>query len=113
MHSCVLQVTGWTTKVNIIHHLFPITPVQLGPGFVIGVERVVTKVPGQFSLSDSSSTGFAQAIHFSSDKISHELVLSSFDRSGWLVSHCNVSGPMVKVAIPPDGFAVITRRFPK
>jgi hypothetical protein len=80
----------------VIRHLYPITPVQLGPGFVIGVERVVTKVPGHFS--------------FATIMLQEEvLVLRSFDSSGWLVATANVSGPTVNVVVPTDGFAVIHR----
>lgn len=94
------QVTGWRTKENVIRHLCPITPVQLGSGFVIGVERVVTKVSGEFSLpSDSLSR---PASH-------EELVLRSFDGDGWLLATTTVTGQKVKVVVPPDGFAVITR----
>ena len=37
-----------------INHMFPITPVELGKGFVIGKERIVTAVAGTFQwLHDS------------------------------------------------------------
>ena len=89
------NVTGWRTKESIIRHIYPITPLRLGAGFIIGAERVVTKVPGEFSLPSRVSP----------------LVLRSFDSRGWLVATANVSGPSVTVDVPADGFAVITRNL--
>lgn len=38
-----------TTAPSTLHtHLFPITPIELGDGFVIGSEKVITKVSGTF-----------------------------------------------------------------
>jgi len=35
-------------------HLFPFTPVQLGPGYLIGEERIVTRLSGLFGWGDDS-----------------------------------------------------------
>ncbi len=40
---------------TIMTHLFPITP-ELGPGFVIGTDRLITKVSGVFHAPNSSQT---------------------------------------------------------
>ena len=87
------NVTGWKKKESIIRHIYPITPLRLGPGFIIGAERVVTKVPGKFSLPSKLGP----------------LVLRTFDSTGWLVATASVSGPTVTVDVPADGFAVVTR----
>ena len=39
---------------TIMTHLFPITPIELGPGFVIGTDRLITKVSGVFHAPNSS-----------------------------------------------------------
>ena len=36
------------------NHMFPITPVRLGPGFVVGEERVITAVSGTFPWGGAS-----------------------------------------------------------
>ena len=41
---------------TIMTHLFPITPIELGPGFVIGTDRLITKVSGVFHAPNSSQT---------------------------------------------------------
>ncbi len=35
-------------------HLFPFTPMQLGPGYLIGQERIVTRISGVFGWGDDS-----------------------------------------------------------
>ena len=35
-------------EYGAINHMFPITPVELGPGFVVGEERVVACVSGTY-----------------------------------------------------------------
>lgn len=39
---------------NFISVLYPITPVQIGPGYILGEERIHTAVPGRFSFADGS-----------------------------------------------------------
>ncbi len=36
---------------GIFNHMFPLTPIEIGPGFVIGKERVVTCVSGTYEFS--------------------------------------------------------------
>ena len=45
-----------STLSTIMTHLFPITPIELGPGFVIGTDRLITKVSGVFHAPNSSQT---------------------------------------------------------
>jgi hypothetical protein len=40
-----------TAPSTIMTHLFPITPIELGAGFVIGTDKVITKVSGVFQNS--------------------------------------------------------------
>lgn len=42
------------THKTLASYMFPITPVQLGPGFIIGKERIVTKESGLYGWNDDS-----------------------------------------------------------
>jgi hypothetical protein len=44
-----------TAPSTIMTHLFPITPIELGPGFVIGTDKVITKVSGVFQNSSAQT----------------------------------------------------------
>ena len=44
-----------TAQSTIMTHLFPITPIELGAGFIIGTDKVITKVSGIFRQSSGSS----------------------------------------------------------
>jgi hypothetical protein len=95
------NVTGWEVPgkwVNVFAHLFPMTAQLLGPGFIIGCERVVTKVSGTFAPSDDRrychsqepATGAARSVaaSSSSDSLfsSPTLCVRKFDNDGWQIS---------------------------
>ncbi len=40
---------------TITQHMFPFTPVELHRGWVLGEERLITAVPGTFSLGDEDA----------------------------------------------------------
>ncbi len=42
------------THKTLTSHMFPITPLELHQGFVIGAERIITKVSGKFGWGDGS-----------------------------------------------------------
>jgi hypothetical protein len=44
------NVTGWETKETVMQHIFPTTPVELGPGWIVGRERIVSKVAREFEF---------------------------------------------------------------
>ena len=44
-----------TAPSTIMTHLFPIVPIELGAGFVVGADKVITKVRGTFRNSSASS----------------------------------------------------------
>ena len=44
-----------TAPSTIMTHLFPITPIELGPGFVIGTDKIITKVSGVFQNSSAQT----------------------------------------------------------
>ena len=50
----------WYNAIVVPNHqsldskMFPITPVQLGPGFIIGQERIITKTSGLWGWNDNS-----------------------------------------------------------
>ena len=89
------NVTGWETLENVMQHIFPTTPIELGSGFIVGVERIVTKVSRSFTWSGTQS----------------ELTLRVFDRQGFLTSKSTVRGPEIRVELDGDGarsFAVVS-----
>jgi hypothetical protein len=86
-----------TRKVlpNVMQYIFPTTPTELGPGWIIGRERIVSKTARSFTFPAGSSP----------------LLLRYFDRQGWFESKHIVTGPIVHVAVDGGGarsFAVIT-----
>jgi hypothetical protein len=88
------NVTSWANLENVMQHIFPTTPIELGPGFIVGLERIVTKVSRSFAWAGKQS----------------DLTLRVFDRKGFLTSRSNVKGPEVHVGL--DGgarsFAVVS-----
>jgi len=86
-------VSGWTNFENVMQHIFPTTPIELGPGFIVGRERIVTKVSRSFTRTES------------------ELTLRVFDRQGFLTNKSTVKGPEVQVNLDGGGarsFAVVS-----
>jgi hypothetical protein len=43
-----------TTHKTLTEHMYPITPLRLGPGFLFGEERILTRVSGFFGWDDLS-----------------------------------------------------------
>lgn len=43
-----------TTHKTLTEHMFPLTPLRLGPGFLFGQERILTRVSGFFGWNDLS-----------------------------------------------------------
>ncbi|MCC6423073.1 MAG: hypothetical protein IT447_06295 [Phycisphaerales bacterium] len=43
-----------TTHKTLTEHMFPLTPLRLGPGFLFGQERILTRISGYFGWNDSS-----------------------------------------------------------
>ena len=44
-----------TAPSTIMTYLFPIVPIELGAGFVVGSDKVITKVSGTFRSSSASA----------------------------------------------------------
>lgn len=98
------NITGWNdggevdgkettpkVKSNVMQFIFPTTPVTLGQGWIVGRERIVTKVARTFTFLPA------------------RLVLRYFDRQGWLTSTTVQQGPTVAVSLDAhtNSFAVI------
>eukprot|EP00966_Prymnesium_polylepis_P156586 3617968-Prymnesium_polylepis.1 len=105
------NVSGWRTPgkwVSVMRHIFPITPQTLGAGFVVGCERVVTKVGGAFAPSDDPmycARAARARTHGSSLLCARE-----FDRDGWQTSVQRRLVPPAKVDLGAAGknaFAVV------
>lgn len=43
-----------TTHKTLTEHMFPLTPLRLGPGYLFGRERILTRISGYFGWNDSS-----------------------------------------------------------
>ncbi|MCC7350329.1 MAG: hypothetical protein IT446_07140 [Phycisphaerales bacterium] len=43
-----------TTHKTLTEHMYPLTPLRLGPGFLFGKERILTRISGFFGWNDSS-----------------------------------------------------------
>ena len=84
------------SKPTMWQQLFPITPLTLGDGFVIGRERVVTKSPGvfkrQLSSIDSTINGGATIYHY---------------KYCYLDSEKRVSGDTARINLEADELAII------
>lgn len=89
-------IPGYETLTS---KMFPITPVQLGQGFIIGKERIVTRTSGFFGWGDSSE---------------HEVFF--YDETGMQVVGRKVKTKMVdgktfsEIDLWPDWSAVIVRK---
>lgn len=57
-YGCVYHwyndMTVTPTHPTITSHMFPITPLELHRGYIIGEERIITKVSGKFGWGDTS-----------------------------------------------------------
>lgn len=95
------NITSWQQERNVMQAIFPTTPVKLGRGFIIGQERIVTKMSGAFSWpkcekASASSSPCGPRLRY-------------YDRQGWLNStshleHCEVT---VSVDGTSRAFAII------
>ena len=50
-----VPLINFTAQSTIMTHLFPITPIELGAGFIIGTDKVITKVSGISRQSSRSN----------------------------------------------------------
>ncbi len=57
-YGCVFYFYRWELPMpyeTITSHMYPITPVELGAGFIIGEERILTRRSGLFGWGDDSA----------------------------------------------------------
>ena len=114
-HRHVPNVTGWDESpprwVSVMRHTFPITPQILGPGFIVGCERVVSKVSGDFAPSSDptycAGRGRERRRHAGE---AASLCVREFDRDGWQASVRRNVAPPASVSLGAAGenaFAVV------
>jgi hypothetical protein len=48
------DLTVRPTHAHLVHYMYPITPVEINAGYIIGKERILTKVSGVFGWNDAS-----------------------------------------------------------
>jgi hypothetical protein len=89
-YGCVYY---WYSDLNVIptystltHYMFPITPVELHEGYIIGKERIVTNRSGVFGWNDNSK---------------HEVHV--FDQTGREVNLKDIKAPTVVKTYEKDG----------
>lgn len=57
-YGCVYYWYGdqvYPTHKTLTDKMYPVTPIRLGPGYIIGRERILTRVSGFFGWNDSSA----------------------------------------------------------
>lgn len=101
-HAGVICVYSWGDQPKGFHYMqvmFPITPVELRPGMILGKERIVTNRSGRYGWPDGAA---ADAY--------------VFDGAGQLVKNPPVKeireGPqrLFEVRMPGDHFAILVRK---
>ena len=75
---------------TIAQHMFPLTVSRVGPGYVVGTDRVITGVPGTFTFPSGEP-----------------LCQYAFGPTGLLQSSKAVSGPEVSVSVSAGGVAIV------
>ena len=103
-------------KANVMQAIFPTTVVELGPGWIVGRERLVTKASRGFTFPPSPRVRAGHAAGGPSVAmppaagLAMQLRVRYFDRRGWLTSVEHVRGPRVQVHVDGGGaraFAVV------
>ena len=106
-------------KANVMQAIFPTTVVELGPGWIVGRERLVTKASRGFTFPPSprnsngaghAAAGPSVAMPPAAGLLAMQLRVRYFDRRGWLTSVEHVRGPRVQVHVDGGGaraFAVV------
>ncbi|MPN12677.1 hypothetical protein SDC9_159996 [bioreactor metagenome] len=101
-YGCVYAwYSGWISVKyqTLAGSMYPITPIELGPGYIIGEERIITRKSGWYGWNDTSS---------------HELVV--FDATGRLVEDFVApqekrnGNNFTKLELPPNFSAVIIKK---
>ena len=92
-----------------MQHIFPTTAVSLGPGYVVGRERAVSKVAGTFGphgwgarprlIASSPRTAPRPGVP-PSPATGVQVTLWLFDAQGWLLSRSVVDGAEAAVVVP-------------
>jgi len=100
----VLALPAWTdepTGRTFLHLLYPITPIEIREGMVIGEERILTRRSGRYGWPDGSK---ADAYVFDGDGrvVSHGGVKQLRHDDRWLT----------ELRLPGDHFAILVRHKP-
>jgi len=100
-HAGLIYVYSWGDPpqgFHYMHVMFPITPVELRPGMILGEERIITNRSGRYGWPDSAADAFV------------------FDRDGRPVPEPTVKEVheagrrLTEVRMPSDQFAVLVRK---
>jgi hypothetical protein len=101
-YGSILAQPSWSDEPNgltFLHLLFPFTPIEIRPGVLIGVERIITCRSGRFGWADAST---AETHVFDGDGERVETPHVTALRAGDCV--------LTEVRLPSDHFAILARR---
>ena len=96
-YGAVITLCQW--PMSFIRKMYPITPIELRPGFVIGKERIITNRSGQFGWGDDSRAD-----------------VYVFDGNGKPVEKpdvkeiCKDNKVLTELRIPEDHLAILVRK---
>ncbi|MBI4023403.1 MAG: hypothetical protein HY360_00375 [Verrucomicrobia bacterium] len=103
-HGGVLAIPSWSEEpkeLTFLHRMYPITPLELRSGMVIGEERILTKRSGRYGWPDGSR---AETYVFDGDGKQVLEPLVKEIRDGNLIT--------TEVRMPSDHFAILIRKRP-
>lgn len=82
------------THPTLTHYMFPITPVEMGAGFLIGEERILTNTSGFFGWGDESD--FESHIFDANGHLTEKIKVSAIRRNGRVYAEVRI----------PEGYSV-------
>ena len=97
------NASGWrdpAARDSVVRHAFPLTPQRLGGGFIVGRERVLTKVSGSFAPYAGGA-----GVRDAAERAPAALCVREFDRDGWKLRVRRGLPSPAKTTLLPDGGA--------
>jgi hypothetical protein len=85
---------------NFVEDMYPITPAQIGPGYLIGEQRIHTTVPGRFSFPDGSQAANMYTVNGDGLEGADDMITEVVEDGRYAYD----------VRIPSDHFAVLVKK---
>lgn len=103
-HAGGIRIETSRSNVNVMAEIFPTTVREIGPGFVVGKERIVTKTARNFTFKNGKGGGGEEGEGRGATERKHEVQgrqgrqgrrvsearVRYFDRNGWLQPNATV-----------------------